>query len=100
MRHLLRHDHTRQALLVVILLQHLDLGLFDNVGSPERPSNDTSFTSSVCTMDLGQKDLAPVFTSCRCVATVAYLAQDVKALYIHFRVPDGATASLNVSKGP
>ena len=47
-----------------------------------------------------QKDLAPVFTSCRCVATVAYLAQDVKALYIHFRVPDGATASLNVSKGP
>ncbi|CAK0782475.1 hypothetical protein CVIRNUC_005706 [Coccomyxa viridis] len=64
MRHLLRHDHTRQALLVVILLQHLDLGLFDNVGSPERPSNDTNFTSSVCTMDLGQKDLAPVFTSC------------------------------------
>ena len=94
MRHLLRHEHPREALFVVILLQCLTLGLFDNIGAPERPSNDTSLTSSVCTLDLGQKDLPPVFTSCRCVATVACHLQDGQALCIQSEVVNGATASL------
>ena len=100
MRHLLRHEHARKVLLLGILVQFLNLGLSDNVGAPLRPSNDTSLTSSVCILDLGQKDLAPVFTSCKCVATVACLRQDEKALCIQFEVLDGATASVKSSSGP
>lgn len=51
--------------LLLLLLQALPIEAAGNGKDFARTANDFNLGCSGCTIDLGKKDLAPVFTSCR-----------------------------------
>ncbi len=65
MRHSLRAIPLVSAFVLAVLSHELPHVATRDVEGPARDEYGSTLAPSGCTMDLGRKDLAPVFTSCR-----------------------------------
>ena len=65
MRHSLRAIPLVSGFILAVLLHQPPHVATQRVEAPVRDGYGSALAPSGCTMDLGRKDLAPVFTSCR-----------------------------------